>query len=65
MLHILPDTDQQEGAALPDELLATIDATATGSLHRCHLALNAAAYSPSDDPDEWLTPTYAGCLQRF
>ncbi len=40
VLHLLPPATQP-GADVVGELIATIDATATGSLHRCHLALQS------------------------
>jgi hypothetical protein len=54
-LHTLPDQAHASGAGLVDELLATIDTTASGSLHRCHLALDAyGREDPTDTADEWL-----------
>jgi len=38
VLHVLP-TSTPNGADIAEELIATIDATAAGALHRCHLAL--------------------------
>ena len=49
---------QHDAAALAEELIATIDATATGSLHRCHLALQSDGESRGYDPDEWLPLAY-------
>jgi hypothetical protein len=46
--------DSPESAALDDELLATIDATATGSLRRCHLALDADGGERGYTAEEWL-----------
>ena len=43
VLHILPSA-ATGAAALADELLSTIDQTAAGSLHRCHLALDATGH---------------------
>ena len=66
-VHILPDVDTPERAALDDELLATIDATATGSLRRCHLALEADGQERGYTPEEWLPVIYAvadGALAR-
>ena len=40
VLHLLP-TSTDDGAVVAEELIATIDATATGALHRCHLALQS------------------------
>ena len=57
VLHLLP-TSTHDGAAIADELLATIDATATGSLHRCHLALQSDGESRGYDADEWLPLVY-------
>ena len=53
VLHLLP-TSTHDGAALAEELIRTIDATATGSLHRCHLALQSDGESRGYDADEWL-----------
>ena len=57
VLHLLP-TSTQDGAALADELVATIDVTATGGLHRCHLALQSDGESRGYDADEWLPLAY-------
>ena len=57
VLHLLP-TGTLDGAVLAGELIATIDATATGSLHRCHLALQSAGVSRGYDTDEWLPLAY-------
>jgi hypothetical protein len=55
ILHTLPDQAHASGAGVVDELLATIDTTASGSLHRCHLALDAYGREhPTDTADEWL-----------
>ena len=53
VLHLLP-TGTHDAAALAEQLIATIDATATGSLHRCHLALQSDGESRGYDTDEWL-----------
>ena len=53
VLHLLP-TSTHDRAALAEELIRTIDATATGSLHRCHLALQSDGESRGYDADEWL-----------
>ena len=45
-------------AVLAGELIETIDATATGSLHRCHLALRSEGESRGYDTDEWLPLAY-------
>ena len=57
VLHLLP-TGAQDAAVLTVELIATIDATATGSLHRCHLALQSHGESRRYDADEWLPLAY-------
>ncbi len=58
VLHILP-TAATGGAALADELLSTIDVTAAGSLHRCHLALDASGQDVgTDTAEEWLPYIY-------
>ncbi len=54
VLHILPSA-AAGAAALADELLSTIDQTAAGSLHRCHLALDATGDdADADTAEEWL-----------
>ncbi len=57
VLHLLP-TGTHDAAVLAGELIATIDATATGSLHRCHLALRSDGESRGYDTDEWLPLAY-------
>ena len=57
VLHLLP-TGTHDAAVLAEELIATIDATATGSLHRCHLALRSDGESRGYDTDEWLPLAY-------
>ena len=57
VLHLLPPATQR-GADVLGELIATIDATATGSLHRCHLALQSDGRSRGYDADEWLPLSY-------
>jgi len=57
VLHLLPPATQR-GAEVAGELIATIDATATGSLHRCHLALQSDGESRGYDADEWLPLAY-------
>ena len=57
VLHLLP-TSTHDAAVLAEELIATIDATATGSLHRCHLALQSDGESRGYDADEWLPLAY-------
>lgn len=52
VLHTLPRATT-DGAALADELLSTVDQTAAGSLHRCHLALDATSHD-ADTAAEWL-----------
>jgi hypothetical protein len=58
VLQLLPDGRQEAGAGVAAGLLATIDATATGSLHRCQLALEADGHSRGYHADEWLPLTY-------
>ena len=59
MLHTIPDQAHASGAGLADEIVATIDTTASGSLHRCHLALDAyGREDPADTADEWLPYVY-------
>jgi hypothetical protein len=57
VLHSLPGK-RHASAALAVELVATIDTTATGSLHRGHLALHADGHARGYDPDDWLTLIY-------
>ena len=57
VLHLLP-TSTRDGTDVAEELIATIDATATGSLHRCHLALQSDGESRGYDADEWLPLAY-------
>ena len=57
VLHLLPPATQL-GADVAGELIATIDATATGALHRCHLALRSDGESRGYDADEWLPLAY-------
>ena len=63
VLHLLPDARQDTGAGVTAGLLATIDATATGSLHRCQLALEADGHSRGYRADEWLPLTYEQAVQ--
>jgi hypothetical protein len=56
LLHALPDTRRDAG--LGGELLASIDRTSAGGLHRCHLALLADVRSRAEDANEWLPLTY-------
>jgi hypothetical protein len=58
VLHLLPTTTSHGGATVAEELIETIDTTATGSLHRCHLALQADGDSRGYDADEWLPLVY-------
>lgn len=54
VLHILPSAATGT-AALADELLSTIDQTAAGSLHRCHLAFDATGHDAgADTVEDWL-----------
>jgi hypothetical protein len=55
VLHILPTA----ATTVADELLSTLDQTATGSLHRCHLALAACGHDTSTDGGkQWLPYIY-------
>src|SRR5207248_7138451 len=48
-----------DAAALADELVSTVDQTAAGSLHRCHLALDAAGRDTgAHAAEEWLPYIY-------
>lgn len=58
VLHVLPETRRKAGEGVAAELLATVDATATGSLHRCQLALEADGRARGYHADEWLPLTY-------
>jgi hypothetical protein len=53
VLHLLP-TSTHDGVDIAEELLTTIDATATGALRRCHLALCCHGRFRGYDADEWL-----------
>ena len=57
VLHLLPPATQR-GADVVGELIATINTTATGALHRCHLALQSDGESRGYDADEWLPLAY-------
>jgi len=57
VLHLLPPATQR-GADVARELIATIDVTAAGALHRCHLALCCDERSRGYDADEWLPLAY-------
>ena len=57
VLHLLP-TSTRDALDIADELITTLDATATGSLHRCHLALESDGESRGHDADEWLPLAY-------
>ena len=63
VLHVLPETRGPAGAGIAAELLATLDATATGSLHRCQLALEADGRARGYHVDEWLPLTYEQAAQ--
>ena len=53
-IHVLPRQAGSRHAALDDQLLATIDQAATGTLHRCHLALVAESRRHGHSAEEWL-----------
>ena len=57
VLHLLP-TSTRGALDIAEELIATIDTTATGSLHRCHLALQSDGESRGYDADDWLPLAY-------
>ena len=57
VLHLLP-TGTHDAAVLAGELIATVDATAAASIHRCHLALQSDGESRGYDTDEWLPLAY-------
>ena len=56
VLHILPATVLE--AAIGNDVLGTLDLTAAGSLHRCHLALEAHARAQGYEASEWLPLAY-------
>ena len=57
VLHILP-TAATTRTTLADELLSTLDQTAAGSLHRCHLALAACRHDGAGGAEQWLPYIY-------
>jgi len=57
VLHLLP-TSTRDPVDVAEELITTIDTTATGALHRCHLALQSDGESRGYEPDEWLPLAY-------
>jgi hypothetical protein len=63
VLHVLPDTRGPAGVAIAAELLVTLDATATGSLHRCQLALDADGRSRGYPADDWFPLAYEQAAQ--
>jgi hypothetical protein len=58
VLHVIPDTPGQAVAEVAGELLATVDGAATGSLHRCQLALEANGRARGYHADEWRRLAY-------
>jgi hypothetical protein len=56
ILHVLPAAVLD--AAIGTDVLGTLDLTAAGSLHRCHLALEAHARAQGYDADDWLPLAY-------
>ena len=57
VLHLIP-LSAHDDSVVAEELVATIDATAAGSLHRCHLALQYDGESRGYDAHEWLPLAY-------
>jgi len=54
VLHVLPASAISR-TGLANELLSTVEQTAAGSLHRCHLALAACADdAAADTAEEWM-----------
>jgi len=53
VLHVLPAAAERAG-----DLLSTLDLTAAGSLHRCHLALEADGNSRDYQAEDWLPLVY-------
>jgi hypothetical protein len=56
VLQVLPAAAERPPVA--DELLSTLDLTAAGSLHRCHLALDAHANLRGYQAEDWLPLVY-------
>ena len=56
VLHVLPPATS--GSPVAEALLSTLDITASGSLHRCHLALEADGSSRDYRPEDWLPLVY-------
>jgi hypothetical protein len=56
VLHVLPAV--AERAPVSDDLLSTLDLTAAGSLHRCHLALEADGNARDYQAEDWLPLVY-------
>jgi hypothetical protein len=56
VLHVLPAAADR--APVADELHSTLDLSAAGSLHRCHLALEADGNSRGYEAEDWLPLVY-------
>ena len=63
VLHVLPAA--AERAPVADDLLSTLDLTAAGSLHRCHLALQADGNARDYRAEDWLPLVYDQALQAL
>jgi hypothetical protein len=63
VLHVLPAAAQR--APIADDLLSTLDLTAAGSLHRCHLALEADANARDYQAEDWLPLVYGEATQAL
>lgn len=58
VLHVIPEARGQALAGVAADLLATVDTAATGSLHRCRLALEADGRCRGYHADEWIQLAY-------
>jgi hypothetical protein len=65
VLHALPDSQDKPASGVAAELLATVDATATGSLHRCQLASEADGRSRGFPAEDWFRLVYEQAAQRL
>ena len=57
-LHVGPSAPSPERAAIAKELQSTLDSTAAGSVHRCHLALELDGRRRGYTAEEWLPIAY-------
>jgi len=63
VLHVLPA--DAERAPVAGELLSTLDVTAAGSLHRCHLALRADGNTRDYQAEDWLPLVYGQAMHAL